>query len=228
MKAAEAQRKGYFTEIIPTLADKFTTLPDGSVKHEKITVTQDDGVRPETTIEGLSKLKTPFAAMGTVTAGNASQTTDGAAVSVIMSENALKKYGVKPIARLVCYTTAGCKSDEMGLGPSVAVPKLMKKVDVKMSDIGLWELNEAFASQAIYCTRVLGLDDKKLWAFDSPKKKVNINGGAIALGHPLGCTGAKLAATLLANMQRLGVKYGVETMCIGGGMGAAALYELCD
>jgi acetyl-CoA acyltransferase len=228
MKAAQAQENGHFTEIVPTPGVKYIPQPDGSVKEEKVVADRDDGIRTDTNIEGLSKLKTVFAAMGTVTAGNASQVTDGAAASVIMSEEALKKYGVKPIAKLVCYTTAGCKSDEMGIGPTVAVPKLMKKIGMKVSDIGLWELNEAFASQAVYCARELGLGDKEKWAVDSDKRMVNINGGAIALGHPLGCTGSKLAATLLANMQRLGVKYGVESMCIGGGMGAAALFELCD
>ena len=228
LKAAQAQKKGYFTEIVPTLADKYTTLPDGSIKYEQITVTDDDGVRGDTTLQGLAKLKTPFAAMGTVTAGNASQTTDGAAACVIMSDGALKQYGVKPIAKLICYTTTGCKSDEMGIGPALAVPKLLKKVGKQVSDIGLWELNEAFASQALYCARELGIGDKNMWTVDSPERKLNINGGAIALGHPLGCTGSKLAATLLANMKRLGVKYGVESMCIGGGMGAAAMFELCE
>jgi acetyl-CoA acyltransferase len=117
---------------------------------------------------------------------------------------------------------------KMGVGPAYAVPKLLAKVGLKASDIGLWELNEAFASQALYSAQQIGISDKKLWAADSPDKIININGGAIALGHPLGCTGSKLLATLLANMQRLGVKYGVESMCIGGGMGAAALFELCN
>jgi len=228
MKAFEAQKKGYFTEIIPTPAEKFTTMPDGSIKKETVVIKDDDGVRGDTTIEGLGKLKTPFAAMGTVTAGNSSQTTEGAAACVLMSKDALKKYGIKPIAKLVCYTTAGCKSDEMGVGPAYAIPKLLSKVNMKVSDIGVWEINEAFASQAIYCSRQLGIGDKKYWTVDSPEKKINVTGGAIALGHPLGCTGSKLAATLLANMQRLGKKYGVESMCIGGGMGAAALFELCD
>ncbi len=226
-KAAAAQKAGYFTEIIPTTADRFVEKPDGTIVRETFVQTFDDGVR-ETTMEGLAGLRPVFAAMGSVTAGNSSQTTDGAAASIIMSGDAVKKYGVKPIAKLVCYTTAGCKSDEMGVGPAYAVPKLLDKVGLKASDIGLWELNEAFASQALYCAQQIGIGDKKLWAADSPDKIININGGAIALGHPLGCTGSKLLATLMANMQRLGVKYGVESMCIGGGMGAAALFELCD
>lgn len=228
MKAAQAQKEGLFTEIVPTPAKKYTVLPDGSVKVETKMQDFDDGVRDTTTVEGLSKLRTVFSATGSVTAGNSSQTTDGAAANVIMSEEAVKKYGMKPIAKLKLYTTAGCKSDEMGVGPAVAVPKLLDKAGLKASDIGLWELNEAFASQCIYSAREIGISDKKYWASDSPDKIININGGAIALGHPLGCTGSKLAATLLANMQRLGVKYGVESMCIGGGMGAAALFELCE
>ncbi len=228
MKAVEAQKNGYYTEIIPTTADKFVEKEDGTIVRETFVQDSDDGVRPTTTVEGLGKLRTVFAAAGSVTAGNSSQTTDGAGASIIMSEEAVKKYGVKPIAKLVCYTTAGCKSDEMGVGPAYAVPKLLEKAGLKAEDIGLWELNEAFASQALYCAQQIGIGDKKLWASDSPDKIININGGAIALGHPLGCTGSKIMATLLANMQRLGVKYGVESMCIGGGMGAAALFELCE
>jgi acetyl-CoA acyltransferase len=226
-KAAAAQKNGHFTEIIPTTADRFVEKPDGTIVRETFVQNFDDGVR-ETTMDGLTKLKPAFAAMGSVTAGNSSQTTDGAAASIIMSADAVKKYNVKPIAKLVCYTTAGCKSDEMGVGPAYAVPKLLDKAGLKAKDIGLWELNEAFASQALYCAQQIGISDKKLWASDSPDKIININGGAIALGHPLGCTGSKLLATLMANMQRLGVKYGVESMCIGGGMGAAALFQLCD
>ncbi|MFH2066712.1 MAG: thiolase family protein [Pseudomonadota bacterium] len=227
MKAAEAQKNGHFTEIIPTTADRFVEKADGTIVCETFVQTFDDGVRP-TTMEGLAKLRTVFAAMGSVTAGNSSQTTDGAAASVIMSGDAVKKYGVKPLAKLVCYTTAGCKADEMGVGPAYAIPKLLKLAGVKVEEVGVWELNEAFASQAIYCAQQLGIEDKKYWAYDSPDKKININGGAIALGHPLGCTGSKLLATLVANMQRRGVRYGVESMCIGGGMGAAALLELCE
>ncbi len=228
MKALEAQKNGYFTEIVSTPAKKYVEQPDGSIKVETFMQDSDDGVRDTTTVEGLGKLRAVFSSTGSVTAGNSSQTTDGAAASVIMSEEAVKKYGVKPIAKLKFYTIAGCKSDEMGVGPAYAVPKLLKMAGLKVEDIGLWELNEAFASQCIYSARELGIGDKKYWAADSPDKIININGGAIALGHPLGCTGSKLAATLLANMQRLGVKYGVESMCIGGGMGAAALFELCD
>ena len=226
MKAAAAQKAGYFTEIVPTPAVQHVEQADGSYKVVTKMQDSDDGVRGDTTVEGLGKLKTVFSTTGSVTAGNSSQTTDGAAASVLMSEEALKQYGMKPIAKLKCYVVAGCKSDEMGVGPAYAVPKLLKMAGLKASDIGLWELNEAFASQCIYSAREIGIGDKKYWAYDSPDKIINISGGAIALGHPLGCTGSKLAATLLANMQRLGVKYGVESMCIGGGMGAAALFEL--
>jgi len=228
IKAAAAQKNGHFTEIIPTTADRFVEKEDGTVVCETFIQDFDDGVRDTTTLEGLAKLKPAFAALGSVTAGNSSQTTDGAAASVIMSKDAVKKYGVKPLAKLICYTTAGCKSDEMGVGPAYAVPKLLKLAGMKVKDIGLWELNEAFASQAIYCAEQIGIGDKKYWASDSPDKFLNVNGGAIALGHPLGCTGSKLMATLIANMKRLGVKYGIESMCIGGGMGAAALFELCE
>jgi acetyl-CoA acyltransferase len=168
-------------------------------------------------VESLTKLRPVFAANGSVTAGNSSQTTDGAAASVIMSGDKVKDLGIKPIARLVCYTTVGCEPDEMGVGPRYAIPKLLKLAGLGINDIDLFEINEAFASQAIYCVRELGID----------MAKVNIHGGAIALGHPLGCTGAKLCATLLANMKERGVKYGIESMCIGGGMGAAALFEMC-
>ncbi|MFC1670492.1 thiolase family protein [Spirochaetota bacterium] len=228
MKAVQAQKEGLFTEVVPTPAVKYVTQPDGSIKTEEFMQDFDDGVRDSTTIEGLSKLRPVFSSTGSVTAGNSSQTTDGAAATVIMSEEGLKKHNVKPIAKLVCYTTAGCKSDEMGIGPAIAIPKLLKIAGKKIEDVGLFEINEAFASQAVYCADELGIGDKKYWAYDSPDKKININGGAIALGHPLGCTGAKLCATLTTNMKRLGVKYGIESMCIGGGMGAAALFELCE
>jgi len=226
MKAAEAQQKGLFTEVVPTPATRYTEK-DGTWIKDTFIQDFDDGVRSDTTIEGLAKLKPAFSSTGSVTAGNSSQTTDGEAVLVIMSEDALKKFKLEPSARLVSYTTMGCEPDEMGVGPAVAIPKLLKMTGKKIEDIGLWEINEAFASQAIYCTRKLGLDDRSLWASDSPDRRLNINGGAIALGHPLGCTGSKLAATLIANMKRKKVKYGIESMCIGGGMGAAALFELC-
>lgn len=216
-KAGEATAKKLFTEIVPTPATKYVQK-SGTYKKETFIVDADDGIRADTTVETLAKLRPVFAAGGSVTAGNSSQTTDGAAVSVIMSEEKVKALGVKPVAKLRYYTTVGCKADEMGVGPRYAIPKLLKLAGMDIKDIDLFEINEAFASQALYCMQELGIN----------KDKVNIHGGAIALGHPLGCTGAKLCATLLANMKERGVKYGVESMCIGGGMGAAALFEMCD
>jgi acetyl-CoA acyltransferase len=217
MKAANAKEQNLYTELVPTPAARFVEQSDGTFKKETFSQDFDDGIRADTTLEGLANLKPAFALNGTVTAGNSSQTTDGAAATLVMSEDKVKELGLKPIAKFNSYTTIGCKPDEMGVGPRYAIPKLMKLTGMDLNDIGLFEINEAFASQALYCIRELDLD----------MNKININGGAIALGHPLGCTGAKLCATLLANMQANNVKYGVESMCIGGGMGAAALFELC-
>jgi acetyl-CoA acyltransferase len=218
MKAANARKNNLFTELVPTPATRFAEQTDGTYSKETFSQAVDDGIRDDTTPEGLAKLHPVFAAGGSVTAGNSSQTTDGAAATVLMSEDKVKQFGLKPIARLVSYTTIGCKPDEMGVGPRYAIPKLLDKAGMKLADVGLFEINEAFASQALYSIREIGIDPEK----------VNVNGGAIALGHPLGCTGAKLCATLLANMQARGVKYGIESMCIGGGMGAAALFELVE
>jgi acetyl-CoA acyltransferase len=218
MKAAEAKNKNLFKEIVPTPATRYVQQEGGTYTSETFLQDFDDGIREETTLEGLAGLNPVFAAGGSVTAGNSSQMTDGAAASVIMSAGKVKALGVKPIAKFKCYTTVGCKPDEMGIGPALAIPKLLKMAGMDLKDIGLFEINEAFASQALYCIDTLGIDIQN----------VNIHGGAIALGHPLGCTGAKLCATLLNNMQARGVKYGVESMCIGGGMGAAALFELIE
>mgnify|MGYP001821169986 CR=1 FL=1 len=218
MKAAEAKNKKLYNEIVATPATRYVKQKDGTYQKETFLQDFDDGIREDTTLEGLAGLNPAFAAGGSVTAGNSSQMTDGAAASVIMSEGKVKALGVKPIAKFKCYTTVGCQPDEMGIGPKLAIPKLMKLADMDLKDIDLFEINEAFASQAIYCIEELGID----------RQIVNIHGGAIALGHTLGCTGAKLCATLLNNMQERGAKYGVESMCIGGGMGAAALFELCD
>jgi acetyl-CoA acyltransferase len=222
MKAAAAKEKKLFTEIVPTPAVKYVLGPDKTYRKETFLQDWDDGIRAETTREGLAKLRPAFAAGGSVTAGNSSQTTDGAAANVIMSEKKVKELGLKPIAKLRCYSTVGVTPEEMGIGPAFAIPKVLSIAGLKIDDIGLFEINEAFASQALYCMRELGID--------KPGKidKVNVHGGAIALGHPLGCTGAKLCATLLSNMKARGVKYGVESMCIGGGMGAAAVFELCE
>jgi len=218
MKAAEAKAKGLFKEIVPTPATRYVIGEDGTYKRETFLQDFDDGIRENTTLEGLANLRPAFAANGSVTAGNSSQMTDGAAATVIMCEDKLKELGIAPLAKFKSYTTVGCRPDEMGVGPRYAIPKLMQLADMDVNDIDLFEINEAFASQALYCVNELGID----------LEKVNIHGGAIALGHPLGCTGAKLCATLLSNMQQRGAKYGVESMCIGGGMGAAALFELCD
>ncbi len=218
MKAARARSENLFTEIIPTPAIQYIKEKSGTYKRKTFIQKVDDGIREETTIEALSQLRPAFAAGGTVSAGNSSQMTDGAAASVIMSEDKVRELGVKPIAKLRSYTTVGCAPDEMGIGPAVAIPKLLKMAGMTIDDIGLFEINEAFASQAIYCLRELGLEKRM--------DDVNIHGGAIALGHPLGCTGAKLCATLLANMKERGARFGIESMCIGFGMGAAALFEL--
>lgn len=218
MKATDAMNKKLFPEIVPTPAHKFVQGKDGTYKKETFIIDYDDGIRPTTTMEALANLNPVFAAGGTVTAGNSSQTTDGAAATIIVSPEKTESLGLKPIAKLKYYTTVGCRADEMGVGPRYAIPKLLKLAGMDLNDIDLFEINEAFASQAVYCIRELGID----------MNKVNIHGGAIAMGHPLGCTGAKLCATLLANMKERGVRYGIESMCIGGGMGAAALFEMCE
>ena len=216
-KATAAIKEGKFKEeIVPlTVVDRYVG-PDNKVVEKEFIFDTDEGVRPETTVEALSKLRPAFHVKGTVTAGNSSQTSDGAAASVIMSAEKAAKLGLKPLAIFRGFAVAGCPPDIMGVGPAYAIPKLMQLTGMKIEDIDLFELNEAFASQALYCVRELGIDPAK----------VNVNGGAIALGHPLGCTGAKLTATLLHEMKRRGSKFGVVSMCIGGGMGAAGLYEL--
>ncbi len=218
MKAAEARRKNLFTELIPTPAVRYVLSDNDTYNKETFIQDFDDGIREETSLDALAKLKSAFSVKGTVTAGNSSQTTDGAAASVIVSETKVKELDLKPIAKLKSYAIVGCRPEEMGVGPKYAIPKLLKLAGLGISDIGVFEINEAFASQALYCVKALDIDIKK----------VNIHGGAIALGHPLGCTGAKLCSTLLANMIQTGSKYGIESMCIGGGMGAAALFELCE
>ncbi len=237
LKAAEAHKKGLFKEIAPVDAYKFVAQPDGSYKKESYKVDYDDGVQAAPDAAKMAKLRGAFSGVipnvpnsGQITAANSSQTTDGAASNLIMSKEAMDKYGVKPKVKFLGYTVGGCKPDEMGIGPAVAIPKLLKNLGMTMDQIkkdGVIELNEAFASQSIYCCRQLGIDDPKYWEFNSPDCIINVTGGAIALGHPLGCTGSKIFATLVMNMQRMGKKYGLESMCIGGGMGAAALFELC-
>ncbi len=214
--AAAAIESGRFAEeIVPLKAKVYGVGEGGRPVVQTKTFEVDEGVRADTNFEALSKLRPAFSTTGTVTAGNSSQTSDGAAASVILSDARAKQLGLKPMGIFRAFVVAGCDPDIMGIGPSFAIPKLLKKTGLKLEDIGLIELNEAFAAQAVYCIRKLGLDPAK----------VNVNGGAIALGHPLGCTGAKLTATLLHEMQRRKVRYGVVSMCIGGGMGAAALFE---
>jgi acetyl-CoA acyltransferase len=176
---------------------------------------QDEGPRPDTTLERLAGLRAVFKKGGTVTAGNSSQMSDGAAAAVVMSREKAESLGAEILGTFRGYAVAGVNPDEMGIGPVAAVPKLLDRAGVALEEVDLFELNEAFASQSLYCVRTLGIDPKR----------VNVNGGAIALGHPLGCTGAKLTATLLHEMKRREAHYGIVTMCIGGGMGAAALFE---
>jgi acetyl-CoA acyltransferase len=175
----------------------------------------DEGPRADTSIEALAKLKPAFHANGIVTAGNASQTSDGAAAAVLMSAERAARLGVPALARFVAFATAGCEPEEMGVGPVHAIPKALRLAGLRVEDIGLIELNEAFAAQALAVMKLLGLDSAR----------VNVNGGAIALGHPMGCTGAKLTATLVHEMRRREVRYGMVTMCVGGGMGAAGIFE---
>ena len=216
-KAVAAQRAGHFAqELIPVKIS--TAVPGARAGKPIVTETvfaADEGPRADTSAEALAKLKPAFHAQGTVTAGNASQTSDGAAAVVLMEAARARELGIRPLARLVAYSAAGCLPEEMGIGPIFAIPKVLQRAGLTLADIGLIELNEAFAAQALAVLRVLGLDPER----------VNVNGGAIALGHPLGCTGAKLTATLLGEMLRRQVRYGMVTMCVGGGMGAAAVFE---
>jgi len=215
-KAKTAIDNGYFKPGILPIAVEQTYLDEkGKKKVKNFTVDTDEGVRADTSIEGLSKLKPAFAAKGTVTAGNSSQTSDGAAFVIVMSEKMVKELGLKPIGRLVNCVSAGVHPRIMGIGPVAAVPKVLKQANMSLSQIDLVELNEAFASQSIAVIRELGIDPAI----------VNINGGAIALGHPLGCTGCKLTIQLLGDMKRLNKKYGLVTACVGGGQGIAGIIE---
>ncbi|MDC0709296.1 thiolase family protein [Stigmatella sp. ncwal1] len=212
-RAATAREQGKFKEeILPISTTYFDE--DGTAK--QVTVTVDTILRPETTAEGLAKLRPAFNAKGVVTAGNASPLTDGAAAAVVMSEEKAKELGVKPLGYFLDFQVAGVPPDIMGIGPVPAVRKLLARNKLKVEDIDVFELNEAFAAQALYCLRELGI----------PLDKANPNGGAIALGHPLGVSGARMVGTLLYELKRRNGRYGVVSMCIGGGMGAAALVEL--
>jgi acetyl-CoA acyltransferase len=218
-KAASAIERGAFAdEIVPVAVKKVAVNDRNKVESHEFTFEMDEGVRADTSLQALAALKPAFKVGGTVTAGNASQMSDGAAALVLASESAVAEIGAKPLGKLVAYATAGVEPELMGIGPALAVPKVLEQSGLTLDDIGLIELNEAFASQALHVQRELGIPDEKL----------NVNGGAIALGHPLGCTGAKLAATLLHEMKRRGVEYGIVTMCVGGGMGAAGIFQRAD
>ncbi|MDE2832972.1 MAG: acetyl-CoA C-acyltransferase [Bacteroidota bacterium] len=214
-KALEAIATGSFNAEIVPLEVGFTTFEQGRSKEWSVTLSTDEGPRSDTSREALARLRPVFRRGGTVTAGNASQMSDGAAASVVMSEELAKKLDATPLARMAGFAVAGVPPEVMGIGPVDAVRKVLRQTGLKLSDIGLVELNEAFAAQALSVIRELQLDESK----------VNIYGGAVALGHPLGCTGAKLTATLLHAMVRRRVRWGICTMCIGGGMGAAAVFE---
>jgi acetyl-CoA acyltransferase len=215
-KALAAIAAGRFDdEIVPVTVTNTKISSKGRSEAGEIIFRQDEGPRADTSLEALAKLKPVFHAKGTVTAGNSSQTSDGAAAAVVMSASRASALGIKPMAKFIAFAYAGCDPEEMGIGPVYAVPKALKMAGLSLEDIGVIELNEAFAAQSLAVIKVLGFDPAK----------VNVNGGAIALGHPLGCTGAKLTASLLREMPRRNAKYGMVTMCVGGGMGAAGIFE---
>jgi acetyl-CoA acyltransferase len=215
-RAAAAQDGGKFDDEIVPLKVTFEELNEkGRKTSREVTFNRDEGVRRDTSDEGLAKLRPAFHAKGTITAGNSSQMSDGAAAAVVMSDERARQLNLKPLARFVAYATAGCPPEEMGIGPVYAIPKVLKLAGLKLEDVDVIELNEAFAAQSLAVIKTLGLDPER----------VNVNGGAIALGHPLGCTGAKLTATILRELERRGGRYGLVTMCVGGGMGAAGIFE---
>ncbi|MDM5330409.1 acetyl-CoA C-acetyltransferase [Neobacillus sp. CF12] len=216
-KAAKAIQEGKFVEEIVPVDVTFRSVgKDNKLVERTIQFSQDEGVRPDTNVQSLAKLRPAFSVTGSVTAGNASQTSDGAAALMIMDREKAESLGLKPLAKFRSFAVGGVPPEIMGVGPVVAVPKAVKLAGLELSDINLFELNEAFASQSLQVIRELGLDEEK----------VNVNGGAIALGHPLGCTGAKLTLTLIHELKRRNQQFGVVTMCIGGGMGAAGVFEL--
>jgi acetyl-CoA acyltransferase len=216
-KASAAIANGGFKQEIAGYEIESATpdLASGTIKHKKKMAENDEGPRPDSTLESLGKLKPVFAAKGSVTAGNSSQMSDGAGAVILMSERALKKYNIQPLARFVSFAVAGVPAEIMGIGPIKAIPKVLKQAGIKQDDLGWIELNEAFAAQSLAVIKDLGLDPSK----------INPQGGAIALGHPLGATGAIRTATLIHGMRRTKQKWGMVTMCIGTGMGAAGLFE---
>jgi len=216
-KAVAAIKEGRFSDEVVPLTVRTVELDEkGKRRAREFVFEVDEGPRADTSVEALAKLKPAFKARGTVTAGNSSQTSDGAAAALVMSDSRASELGLKPLARMIAYATAGVDPDYMGIGPVVAVPKALKIAGLTLDKIDLIELNEAFAAQALAVVKELGIDQTKL----------NVNGGAVALGHPLGCTGAKLTATILHEMRRRNARYGLVTMCVGGGMGAAGIFEL--
>src|SRR5271168_4945979 len=222
-KALAAITAGRFKDEIVPVAVSYAVLEasaNGSGSGAKpktvnVTFDTDEGPRPDTSVEALAKLKPAFHARGVVTAGNSSQMSDGAAAAVVMSAEKARSLGLKPLARFVAFATAGCPPEEMGIGPAFAIPKVLKLAGLTLDQIDVIELNEAFAAQALSVIKLAGLDPAR----------VNVNGGAVALGHPLGCTGAKLTATILRELERRKARYGMVTMCVGGGMGAAGIFE---
>jgi acetyl-CoA acyltransferase len=214
-KALAAIASGKFEDEIVSVPVSFTTPNGSKPKKQELTFTTDEGPRSDTSLEALLGLKPAFHVKGTVTAGNSSQMSDGAAAAVVMSADRAAQLGIKPMARYVAFATAGYKPEEMGLGPVFAIPKALKLAGLQLSDIDVIELNEAFAAQSLAVIHEAGLDPAR----------VNPNGGAVALGHPLGCTGAKLTATLIRELKRRNGRYGIVTMCVGGGMGAAGIFE---
>ena len=220
-RAHEAVKTGRFSEeIVPLEASRYKTAKSGKRIREKVRFEVDDGIRWPAGAEELAKLSSPFRRGGSVTAGNSSQMSDGAAFSLLMSARKAAALGIKPLARLACYAVVGCRPEEMGVGPALAIPKVLAMAGLKMKDIDVFEINEAFAAQAIYCLRALNIEDR--WRMGD----VNPNGGAIALGHPLGATGAKLTAQLLYELKRRQAGRGIVAMCVGGGMGAAGIFEM--